>query len=134
MKLTRDTYAQCGASRSVYKCIRKINAVKHGACLETSFQPSIYRSLPSPSIVSSPLHLRGSMRTRRDLVAGMYTFLSVTLEHVIVRLRARNNCILKRDPYIQTICEICLALRRSEINKYKHVSLLCRHTEQMSKI
>ena len=22
--------------------IRKINAVKHGACLETSFQPSIY--------------------------------------------------------------------------------------------
>ena len=47
-------------SRSVYKinnkiyyCIREINAVKHGACLETSFQPSVYRSLLSESIVSS---------------------------------------------------------------------------------
>ena len=51
--ITRDTHAQCGASLSVYKinnkvyyCIREINAVKHGICLETSFQPS-------ESIVSS---------------------------------------------------------------------------------
>ena len=54
------------------------------------------------------------------------TFLSVTLAHVILRLRVarENNWIPKRDGYIhiyiQTISEMrrsCLALRRSAIIK-----------------
>ena len=43
--------------RTVYKCIGKINSVKHGDSLVTPFQASLYRVYQSfrclPSIVSS---------------------------------------------------------------------------------
>lgn len=52
--------------------IRKVNALKHGACLEASFQPSLYCLYQSFAAISinyfvhrSLLHPRGSMHTRR---------------------------------------------------------------------
>ena len=125
--ITRDTHAQCRVSRSV------INAVKHGACLETLFQPSLnrlYQSflLPSLSIVSSI----GRRYTRVDEYAGtvwpaMRTFPSVTISYVILRLRvgARNNCILKCDTYIHTYiqtarCDAELFASRGNKSNHDH--------------
>ena len=120
--------------RTVYivYCIRKINAVKHGTWRPRNIVPVFSLLFAAVSINHFvhwlPLHPRGSMRTCRAQETtwpAMHTFLSVALEHAIVRLHVAHEIIAFSSAthihtYIQTVCRrgiICLALRHSTSRK-----------------
>ena len=98
---------------------REVNPVKHGACLETSFQPSLYRlyqsfccRLHQSFLAVTPARLYACARTAPETPwTAMHTFLNVTMAHLIVRLRVTREIQSQARHKLSARCD--LARRRS---------------------